>query len=94
MTALYSVEFTSEAKKQIKKLDNYEAILILSWIHKNIEGCMDPRAHGKALTAQFKECWRYRVGNYRLIAKIEDERILILILSIGHRRDIYKKYHL
>ena len=55
---------------------------------------MDPRAHGKALTAQFKECWRYRVGNYRLIAKIEDERILILILSIGHRRDIYKKYHL
>jgi mRNA interferase RelE/StbE len=70
MTALYSVEFTSEAKKQIKKLDHYEAILISPWIHKNIEGCMDLRAHGKALTAQFKEYWRYRVSNYRLMPKL------------------------
>lgn len=86
----YHVEFTSEALKQLKKLNPYTAAFILGWIRKNLEGCADPRQHGKGLTANRSGQWRYRVGDYRLIAEIEDDRVVILILSVGHRRDVYK----
>lgn len=86
---MYKVVFTDGAKKQLKKLDKHTAALILGWIRKNLEGCTNPRQHGKGLTANRSGQWRYRVGDYRLIAEIEDDKIIILILSIGHRRDIY-----
>ena len=73
-----------------KKLDKHTASLIIGWIEKNLEGCENPRQHGKGLTANRSGQWRYRVGNYRLIAEIENDKIIILILSIGHRRDIYE----
>ncbi len=85
----YHVEFTKEALKTLKKLDKHTALFITSWIRKNLENCTDPRAHGKGLTASRSGQWHYRVGDYRLIADIQDDRILILILNIGHRRDIY-----
>ena len=86
---MYRVEFTDPAKKQLKKLDKHTAALIVGWIRKNLEGCTNPRIHGKGLTANRSGQWRYRVGDYRLIAEIEDDKIVILILNIGHRRDIY-----
>ena len=85
----YRVEFTESARKELKKLDKYTAALILSWIRKNLEGCQNPRQHGKALTANHSGQWRYRIGNYRLIAEIEDNRLVILLLALVHRRDIY-----
>lgn len=85
----YRVEFTALALKSLKKLDRHAAALIIGWTRKNLEGCADPRAHGKGLTANRSGQWRYRVGDYRLIAEIQDERIVILILNAGHRRDIY-----
>ena len=87
----YTVEFTKEALHQLKKLDKYTSMLILAWIRKNLEGCFDPRQHGKGLTANRSGQWRYRVGDYRLIADIQDDKILILILNVGHRRDIYEQ---
>lgn len=86
----YKVEFSKRALKDLKKLDRHTAALILGWVRKNLEGCENPRLHGKALTADKKGQWRYRVGDYRLLAKIEDEKIIILILNIGHRREIYE----
>lgn len=86
---MYSVEFTDDAVRSLKKMDPYTRKLILAWIHKNLEGCIDPRAHGKGLTANRSGQWRYRVGDYRILADIEDDRIVILILDIGHRREIY-----
>ncbi len=85
----YHVEFAPAAVKALKKLDAHNALLITAWIRKNLEGCKDPRAHGKPLTATLSGQWRYRVGDYRLLAKIEDDRVVILILNIGHRREIY-----
>ena len=87
---MYKVEFTQRALKDLKKLDRHTAALILGWVRKNLEGCENPRLHGKALTADKKGQWRYRVGDFRLLAKIEDEKIIILILNIGHRREIYE----
>lgn len=85
----YTVRFTERAKKDLKKLDKHTAALILGWVRKNLEGCEDPRAHGKGLTANRSGQWRYRIGDYRLLDQIEDEVVTILVLNIGHRRDIY-----
>lgn len=85
----YKVEFTQRALKDLKKIDRHTAALILGWIRKNLEGCENPRLYGKGLTANRSGQWRYRVGDYRLLAEIEDDKIIILILNIGHRREIY-----
>ena len=85
----YHVEFTKEALKQLKKMDKSNASLILGWIRKNLEGCDNPRIHGKGLTANRSGQWRYRVGDYRIIAEIQDNKVIVLVLNIGHRREIY-----
>lgn len=86
----YSVLLTQKAKKQLSKLDKYTSKLIVSWLKKNLDGCENPRIHGKALVANKAGQWRYRVGDYRILAEIRDEEVIILVLQIGHRRDIYK----
>lgn len=85
----YKVEFTKSALKQMKKLDRHTVALILGWVRKNLENCENPRAHGKGLTADRSGQWRYRVGDYRLIADIDDNKITILIINVGHRRSVY-----
>ncbi|MBQ3177950.1 MAG: type II toxin-antitoxin system RelE/ParE family toxin [Clostridia bacterium] len=85
----WQVTFSRDALKQLKKLDKHTASLILGWIRKNLEGCENPRLHGKALTANRTGQWRYRVGDYRIIAELQDKQIVILILNVGHKRDIY-----
>lgn len=88
---IYHVEFTKYALKELKKLDKGTASLIVGWIRKNLEGCENPRIHGKGLTADKSGQWRYRVGDYRIIAQIQDEKVTILLVNIGHRREVYKK---
>ena len=86
----YSVEASARFKKEFKKLDRYTQKMIKAWITKHLQGCEDPKVMGKALTANYSGLWRYRAGDYRLICRIEDQKFLILALTIGHRRDIYK----
>lgn len=86
----YKVIFTDKAKKQLKKLDRQTVALIISWLRKNLDGCENPRQHGKALVENHAGQWRYRIGDYRLICEITDQTVTILILSIGHRKEIYK----
>ena len=88
---MYRVEFTERALKALKKLDRYTVLLITAWVRKNLEGCTNPRQHGKGLVGDKSGQWRYRVGDYRLLAEIQDDRIIILILNVGHRREIYKQ---
>lgn len=85
----FHVEWSPRAQKQIRKLDKSVSELILRWAYKNLDGCLNPRQHGKALAANRAGQWRYRVGDYRLIAEIHDEEIVILILSVGHRKEVY-----
>ncbi len=86
----YKVEYTPAAIKQIKKLDGSTRKLIRAWIEKNLVGCKDPRAHGKGLSGDKSGQWRYRVGDYRILAEIQDNKVVILIINIGHRKDVYK----
>ena len=86
----YTVVFSKEALKDLKKLDKHTAALIIGWVRKNLEGCDNPRAHGKGLTANLSGKWRYRVGDYRLLADIQDDKVVIMMLRVGHRSEIYK----
>ena len=85
----FRIVFSEKALKQLKKLDRSTASLITGWLRKNIEGCSNPRQHGKGLTADRSGQWRYRVGNYRIIVDINDEKVLVLVLEIGHRKNIH-----
>ncbi len=87
----YHVVFSNYALKELKKLDKHIVLLIMAWVRKNLEGCSDPRRFGKGLTANRSGQWRYRIGDYRLIAEIQDEKVIILILTVGHRREIYEE---
>lgn len=87
---MYKVVLTDKAIKILKKLDKNTTRMMLGWIRKNLEGCSDPRIHGKPLVGNHSGKWRYRVGDYRLLAEIVDDEIVIYIVNIGHRRDIYK----
>lgn len=85
----YSIETTSEFDKEFKKLDRYTQRMIKAWIDKNLVDCENPRVHGKGLTANRAGQWRYRIGDYRLICEIQDNRLVILALSVGHRSTVY-----
>lgn len=85
----FSVVFSQRSLKQLKKLDKHIALLIVGWLRKNIDGCSDPRLHGKPLVANRSGQWRYRVGDFRVLVEIEDTKIIVLVLEIGHRKDIY-----
>lgn len=86
----YRIVFTDRAKKQIKKLDKHISALIIGWLEKNIQGCQNPRLHGKGLVEDKSGWWRYRIGDYRVICEIQDEKVIVLVLEIGHRKEIYK----
>ena len=85
---MYRVRYSEQAAKQLRKIDNSTQKLILNWIGKNLEGCTDPRAKGKGRTANRSGQWRYRVGDYRILAEIQEERIVILVFGIGHRKEL------
>lgn len=87
----YKVEVSERFKKEFKKLDKYTQKILRGWINKNLVDTLDPRLKGKGLTASRSGQWRYRIGDYRLICLIDDDKLVILALTVGHRKDIYGK---
>lgn len=87
----YQVEYTEQAIKELKKLDGFTKRMIKAWIDKNLVNCENPRLHGKALSANRAGQWCYRIGDYRILADIQDEKIVILVFAVGHRNKIYEK---
>ena len=91
MVKKYKVEFTEKAMKQLYKLDQQHFLMLTNWIRKNLYDCENPRLRGRALTGDHTGQWRYRVGDYRILAKIDDGRVVILVLEVGHRSNIYSR---
>lgn len=87
---MYTVRTTKHFDKQFKKLDYSVQKTLKKWIRKNLENCFDPRATGKALTENLKGYWRYGVGDYRIIAEINDNELIIFAVSVAHRSQVYK----
>ncbi len=86
----YRVELTVRARRQLTKMDRFDARILATWIKNNLDGCADPRAFGKGLTANRSGEWRYRVGSYRILALIQDSVVTIEVFSIGRRDSVYE----
>lgn len=86
---MWRLRFSKRADKQLSKMDPGVRRIVVSWLIKNIDGCTDPRAHGKGLTGNRAGEWRYRIGDYRVLCEIKDDELLVLAIEIGHRREIY-----
>lgn len=85
----WTVEISDVAEKQLRRLDRPVQKRLLDWLDDRIEGCKDPRHFGEALRGDLSGLWRYRVGDYRIICQIHDDRLVILALAVGHRREVY-----
>ena len=85
------VEITRSAEKQIKKLDRQAQQSIISFLRERVQPSVNPRQWGKPLHGTKGGLWRYRVGDYRLICDIQDEKITVLVLRVGHRKDVYRR---
>ena len=83
------IEYTATAEKQLRKLDRQIARRILDYLDERIAPLEDPRTRGKALSGPLGELWRYRIGDYRVICAVLDDRMLILVLEVGHRGSVY-----
>lgn len=88
---IWKVEFDNRARKELRKLNSQAQDRILKWLRKNLATDEDPRRMGKSLKGRMKGLWRYRVGDYRIISQIQDENILILVVRIGQRGDIFEE---
>jgi mRNA interferase RelE/StbE len=87
----WNVELSESADRELDKLDPRARERILKFLHQRVAKLDDPRSLGKALRgSQLGEFWKYRVGDYRLISKIEDDRLAVLVLRVGHRKEVYR----
>jgi mRNA interferase RelE/StbE len=88
----WNVELTPLAEKNLGKLDPQVARRILSFLHGRLAVLQDPRSLGEALKgSELGEFWKYRVGDYRIISSIEDQKLTIYVIRIGNRREVYRK---
>lgn len=88
---VWKIEFVDSASRELADLDPQHSKRILKFLRERIAKLDDPRSLGKPLQgAKFGELWRYRVGDFRIVCKIQDERLIVLVVRIRHRRDIYR----
>ena len=87
----WKVKVSNVAEKQLLKLDKPIQKRILDYLYDRLDGCKNPRHFGEPLKGDKSGFWRYRIGNFRIICEILDEKLIVLVLAIGHRREIYKK---
>jgi mRNA interferase RelE/StbE len=88
----WSIELDRVAERELDKLDPQIARRILSFLFERVAQLDNPRSIGEALTgAKLGSLWKYRVGDYRLISSIEDDRLVVLVVKIGNRREVYQQ---
>lgn len=87
----WRIEFEDAALKELAKLDKPVARRILAFLRERVSQLDDPRSVGEALKgSKLGEFWKYRVGDYRIVAHIEDGALRILVLKVGNRREVYR----
>ncbi len=85
----WTVEYSKQAKTTLERLDRTVRNRIKNYVDK-LKNFPNPRIRGEPLKGNLAEFWKYRIGDYRLVCKIEDEKLIILVVILGHRRDAYK----
>ena len=87
---MYRLVYESKAQKQLKKLDGATRRKIISWMTKNVDNSSNPYQHAKLLKGNLSGYCRHRVGDYRIICDIQDDKLVVLAVDIAHRREVYK----
>ena len=87
---VWTIEITRTAEKQIKMLDGVVQDSIIRFLRDRLKPADNPRQWGKPLQGAKKGLWRYRVGDYRMICDSQDEKITVLVLRVGRRKDVYR----
>ena len=85
----WDYKVSDQAMKQLRKLGAEGRKRIFTYLDNNITGAQDPRAFGKALSGDLGDLWRFRTSNYRIVCKIVDSELEVLVVKVGHRRDVY-----
>ena len=88
---LWRVDFSDKADKQLLALDKSVRERIRTYV-KDLAKLDNPRMRGEPLTGNLSDFWKYRVGDYRLVCRISDNELIVLVVKIGHRSEIYKKH--
>jgi mRNA interferase RelE/StbE len=87
----WNVELSESADRDLDKLESQDRERVLKFLHQPVAKLDDPRSLGAALRgSQLGEFWKYRVGDYRLISKIQGDRLAVLVLRVGHRKEVYR----
>ena len=86
----WTIEWATSVQKSMKKVDHTERKKIRNYLEQNVAVLDDPRQLGKPLLGNMANFWRYRVGNYRIIASIEEKEVKILVVRVGHRKEVYR----
>jgi len=87
---VWTIEIARTAEKQIKKLKRDAQTSIVRFLRERLKPAGNPRQWGKPLHGDERGLWRYRIGDYRLVCDIQDEKITVLVLRVGHRKDVYR----
>jgi mRNA interferase RelE/StbE len=87
----WTIEFDPTARRELEKLDKSISDRILKFLHERIAALDDPRRIGERLQGTLRQFWKYRVGDYRLICSIKDDRLVVIVVRVGHRRQIYQR---
>ncbi|HEV7342093.1 MAG TPA: type II toxin-antitoxin system RelE/ParE family toxin [Sphingopyxis sp.] len=85
----WTIELDDGARRAFRKIAREQADRITRYLEE-LTALEDPRQRGKALTGSLKGLWRYRVGDYRIVVRIFDERLVVLVLTLAHRREVYR----
>ena len=86
----WTIEYTDAARTQLRKLDRADARRIIDYMDQRVAPLKDARTLGKALRGPLGEFWRYRLGDYRIICDVHDEKLRVLVVSVGNRKDVYR----
>lgn len=90
MNSKFNLIYDEIALRQLKKMDKQISRRIIKWITDRLVNCKNPRLWGSALKGYLGEFWRYKIGDYRILCRIQDKDLIILVLTIGNRKEVYK----
>jgi mRNA interferase RelE/StbE len=90
LSPIWRVEISPRAERRLSKLAERDRTRILRFLGERLAVAEDPRRFGEALKEPPTCLWRYRMGDFRVITRIEDQRVTVLVIEIGHRREIYR----
>jgi mRNA interferase RelE/StbE len=87
----WKIEFDPGARRELEKLDKTVSARILHFLHGRVGTLDDPRKIGERLQGTLRNFWKYRVGDYRVICSLKDDRMVVIAVRVGHRRHIYHR---